>query len=882
MKLKYVLFSGLLLSVGFTACTNEDFTEAISPVSTEGIALDEVTVNVGNGVDTKAALGSDYKPTWEEGDLLGAARFHAITVYDEEDGVTGVAGALDAFKANHTLELTEGIGTNNGTFTTQDSKGLEAGAHVLYYPQYTDITPVGKDVLPVAIKTYGIDCANPMWNLNENMFAYSAVKFVPGQKSIDDYTLRQVPVLYNLYFEASEHLTQNLDGPITIKHIVVEAWKGGNAVTTELGQVVTKGGIPAAADYNNDDLNKYIKYQDDPTDNNVDHLFYDVANSNSSDYQLITKGVKTVKGFKFMALPWSDKADLVIIKAVTDKGTFTKTYKAGDKNEAGTEYLKKFNEEATAEGGQISLNVILDTTEEDEVIYTAEQMKDVMANIEAGETYHWIMGEPITVDADLKVAENATVYISRYPLTVNSLDVTEGKLVVLNDLTVKGNVLIDSNSKGFEAGTSATLERPDKTTQTLSGGKLTVGGKLTIGGGTGGDVKITLAKSGDIQINTSGIATITGVSADPANEIEATTMGNINNEGQLTLANIAIPEGKTLTIAQKEGTVTPTLKLGDDAVVNEGTIVNKGSFNMNNFDFTNKGTFDNYSTISGTGKTFANEAGATLNINNSNANTNSYRVNVTNAAATSEDEAAVINVAKEAKLTVGGNYPILNDGIVNVYGEVVEELQALRQTDADARINVADTGSLTLHGGNTGVDGGYIMPTVDAEVLGNSTNNPEAPVAAVVTASTDLVNKVNPAVNTYIMSGNFEFTCANAASYNTKTLVFNGGTVTLEDGLTFNATKAVIFNGSTTLKNGAEDLATATGATFTLTNWAANRVNAGTLTVGNEVKLDLATNSAQLHVTNGAGIKTAKADAEDPAIGAGAITGDTNIDFELE
>ena len=78
MKLKYVLFSGLLLSVGFTACTNEDFTEAISPVSTDGIALDEVTVNVGNGVDTKAALGSDYKPTWEEGDLLGAARFHWV------------------------------------------------------------------------------------------------------------------------------------------------------------------------------------------------------------------------------------------------------------------------------------------------------------------------------------------------------------------------------------------------------------------------------------------------------------------------------------------------------------------------------------------------------------------------------------------------------------------------------------------------------------------------------------------------------------------------------------------------------------------------------------------------------------------------------------
>ena len=882
MKLKYVLFSGLLLSVGFTACTNEDFTEAISPVSTDGIALDGVTINVGNGADTKAALGSDYKPTWEEGDLLGAVRFHKITGYDEEKGVTAVAGALENLSGNHTLKLIGGAGTNNGTFETEDSKGLEAGAHILFYPQYEDITPIDKDLVPVEMQTYDIDCADPMWNLNENMFAYSAVKFVEGQKAINDYTLKQVPVLYNLYFEASEHLTQNLDGPITIKHIVVEAWKGGDAVTTELGQVVTKGGIPAAADYNNDDLNKYIKYQDDPTDNNVDHLFYDVANSNSSDYQLITKGVKTVKGFKFMALPWSDEADLVIIKAVTDKGTFTKTYKAGDKNEAGVEYLKKFNEEATAEGGQISLNVVLDTTEEDEVIYTADQMKDVMANIEAGETYHWIMGEPITVDADLNVEEKATIYISRYPLTVNSLKVTDGELHILNDLTVKGDAVIDDNTEVFKAGRTATLTRPDGSTQTITGGVLTVDGKLTIGGGYGTDIDIKLAKAGDIDITNSGIATLEGRDEDATNEIEETTVGNIKNEGQLTLKNIVISEGKTLTIAEKRGTFTPVLKLGDNAVVNEGTIVNKGSFNMNNFDFTNKGTFDNYSTISGTNKTFANEAGATLNINNSNADTGSFKINITNAAATSEDGAAVINVVEEAKLTIDGNNPIVNDGVVNVYGEVVEEMNALRQIDADARINVADTGSLTLHGGNTGVDGGYIMPTVGAEVLGNSTNNPKAPVAAVVTASTDLVNKVNPAVNTYIMSGNFEFTSTNANDYNTKTLVFNGGTITLEDGLTFTATQAVIFNGSTTLKNGADDLATATGATFQLYNYAANRVNAGTLTVGNEVKLDLATNSAQLHVTNGAGIKTAKADAEDPAIGAGTITGDTNIDFELE
>ena len=855
MKLKYVLFSGLLLSVGFTACTNEDFTEAISPVSTDGIALDEVTLNVGNGADTKAALGSDYKPTWDEGDLLGAARFHQITKYDEEKGVTAVATGLDAFKANHTLELTAGAGTNNGTFTTQDSKGLEAGAHVLYYPQRKDITPVGTDQLTVKINSETIDCAEPLKNVSDNMFAYSAVKFVPEQDDIRDYTLKQVPVLYNLYFTPKFHYTQALAEPITIKHIVVEAWNGTTPVTTELGKVVTKGAVPSAADYNNNDLGKYIEYTND-VEGAVDHLFYNVKNSASNDYQLITKGVKTVKGFKFMALPWSGEAELVIIKAVTDKGTFTKTYKAGDKNEAGTEYLKKFNEEATAEGGQISLNVILDTTEEDEVIYTADQMKDVMANIEAGEEYHWIMGEPITVDADLNVAKDATIYISRYPLTVNSLDVTEGKLVVLNDLTVKGNVLIDSNSKGFEAGTTATLEKPDKTTQTLTGGQLTVGGKLTIGGGTGGDVKITLAKSGDIQINTSGIATITGIAADPTNEIEATTVGNINNEGQLTLKTIAIPEKKTLTIAEKKGTVTPTLTLGDDEVVNEGTIVNNGVFNMNNFDFTNKGQFDINSTLYGTKKNFANEAGAELNINcNLTTGTTGSSVKFTNAAKTSNAEAAVINVAEGSTLSINQNYTVDNKGIINVYGKIVEGNTALKQTDADAVIYVFDNATLQLQPYATcGVRGGNIMPTKDANVTGNN----YAPISAEVTASTDLT-KLNPDVNTYIMKGNFTLKKNDpdkTDKYAANKLVFEGGTITLEDGYTFSASKRVLFYGNTTFKNNAKDLNTATGATFKFII-ANNDATACKLIVEKGVKLDCSvTNSLRLR--EGASVDTSK------------------------
>ena len=844
MKLKYVLFSGLLLSVGFTACTNEDFTETIGSVSTsEGIALDGVTLTVGNGADTKAVLGEDYTPTWVEGDLLGAARFHQITKYDKDKGeVTGIASTLDAFKANHTLELTAGAGTNDGTFTTQDSRGLEAGAHVLYYPQYDDVTPVGKNVLPVEIKSYTIDCAQPMKNVSDNMFAYSAVKFVPDQKAINDYTLKQVPVLYNLYFTPDFHYTQALAEPITIQYIVVEAWKGNTPVTTELGQVVTKGTVPSAADYNNDDLGKYIEYEA-AADGLVDHLFYTVENSNNTDYQLVTNEVRTVKSFKFSALPWDDKADKVIIKVVTDKGTFTKAYDSSDKNAAGKSYLDMFNAQATAEGGVVSLNVVLDTTEEDEVIYTAEQMANVMKNIKEGETYHWILGEPITVDADLVIDKAADITISRYPLTLKSINMTNGSLTIANDLIVTGDVEIGSNVAACA------------TQNIVPGinGQLTVGGKLTIGGGRTSEIALTLAKAGDIQIDKSGIATLTGIVAVPAQNIEATTVGNINNEGQLTLKTITITKEKTLTIT-KDG----TLNVGDATVWNNGTVVNDGTFNMNGFAFNNYGTFNINSSFLGAGSSnpFTNKAGATLNINVMMVTgTTGSSVKIINEAATTQvPTAAVINVKKDVTLSISSvNYAVENNGIMNVYGTVNEASNGLVQTNADALIYVFDGATLNLKPyGSCGVIGGNIMPTKDATVTGNN----YAPISATVTASTDLT-KLNSAVNTYIMSGNFTFKSSDpnkTDKYAAKKLVFEGGTITLEDGYTFTASKVVWFNGNTTLKNDAKDLATAIGATFQFGE-TSNNVNAGVLTVGDKVTLDLNSKDLRVFSSNGASIK---------------------------
>ena len=787
MKLKYVLFSGLLLSVGFTACTNEEFTEAISPVSTDGIALDGVTINVGNGAGTKAILGDNYKPTWEEGDLLGAARFHTITAYDEEAGVTDVALAFDTdvFSGNYDLALTKGAGTNDGEFTTTNSTGLSAGAFVAYYPQYDDVTPVGKGVLPVAIQSTDIDCAEPLKNVSDNMFAYSAVKFVPDQKAINDYTLKQVPVLYNLYFTPDFHYTQELAEPITIKHIVIEAWKGTTPVTTEAGYIKTvTGAVPTEDDYNNNTLGESIEYVAE-TNGEVDHLFYTVKNSETNDYQLVNNKVTTVKSFKFSALPWSGEADKVIIKVVTDKGVFAKTYAAGEKNANGVEYLKRFNEQATAEGGVVSLNVNLDTTVEDEVIYTAEQLEDKLANIENGEKYNWILGEPIELpNAELVLDRNtyADITISRYPLTLKNIEMENGKLTINSDLTVKGDVTLGANVEAFSTGTNV-----------ISGSDAVLGveGKLTIGAGkaSGNAVALTLSKAGAIQIDRSGIATLTGA-ADAE-------VGNINNQGDLTLKSIEIQKGKTLVITEE--TNPATLTLGDANVVNNGAVVNNGRFDIKNFTFTNNGVFENNDQMIGQGGTFDNKAGAKLYINEDIttwASWYNFKINNAGEDVANSLTAAEINIAEDVKLTAYNNTGVVtNEGVINVNGTLDENsTNALVQNGEKARIYVGENGTIDLA---DRIGEGYVVVDPAATVQGNGVSS--SYIAANIAESADLAS-IHSKANTLIINAALTVNAAVANQLKSKHLVLYKD-LTLATDLTMDQYKLVRVAGDVTVKS---------------------------------------------------------------------------------
>ena len=715
MKLKYVLFSGLLLSVGFTACTNEDFTEVTAPVNTsEAIALGEgYTITVNNGAATRAAFDSKYTPSWEEGDKLGAAWFHQINKdgFDEEKGeVTGVGavggGTYGEFYSNATMNLTKGAGTLDGTFTAQDESALSAGAYVLYYPHNGKSTDLVKESLPVELATYDVDCADPLKNINANMFAYSTVMFLPGEYATNDFTLGQVPVLVRLKFTPENVTNNELVGGITIEHIVIEATKGGSTVLAEAGKVaVDKTSTPAVQNYNKNEWAGFVTYTSasGTEEGVVNHLFINVAGSDNDNYKLLANGQSTKEEIIFSILPFSDEADKVTIKAVTDKGVYVAKYDAAVSTDK--KYIDEFNN-ATAEGGQVAVNVKLDTTDPDgSIIYTTKQFSDAWDDaIKANEPKTLVIAEPMLLEnTTLAIAEkvNADVTIKSEDgaeITVGAIDLKCGNLSFTGDVNVKGDI------------------------NTTSDATLTVGGKLVaenleIGG---------VADLDEVEMESLYVTKYA--------EVTLTLPADAKKAGEITV------NGGTLTL---NGGSLATIETNND-----GKIVVAG-------DVTNTDTFTG--AVSGTGK-FINKKGATATFNvTTGAQTNSIIV---------ENQAgATINIEMPNEYTSGWvdvfqlGAGSSNAGTINVkQGQLIAT--NMTQTVAAARIYVEEKGYLEL--GNSSLAAGWVVKNhKDAKVESSGSTQ----VAFSVKKAADLNDA--PASTTLFIDGDLKTPAAGISlSYN--------------------------------------------------------------------------------------------------------------------
>ena len=738
MKLKYLLASGLFLSTAFVACTNDDFAEISAPVNTDGaIALGEgftIEVNKG-GVDTRAAFDAKYTPYWEKDDQLGAAWVHMVTEVEEKDGVytatqvSPVGSSSDKFYSNHPFNLIEGENTNDGKF--ESVTNAFAGAYVLYYPYDPSVAMTGEEI-PVAIKTYEADCAEPLKNISENMFSYSPASFVPGGPRTGKFTLKQVPVLVRLQFAVSKKLNMNLADGITIQNIVIEASKSGNTVLTKTGTLkpndaeIKTLGTDNYNGLNNKNLDDIVAYDDEEA---AENIFVTLKNSNTDKYKLLKEEVATEGEFVFSMLPLMEKADEVTVKVVTDKGVFATTYPTttgtAEEQKASREWLNRFNEGvgkntgvadltkgeqggAAYEGGQISLGVMLDATVNDDVIYTVDEFnKRWAAAIKSGKPETLKIGTPLELTEALACDNNnANVTVKGASLTVPSVNLTHANsLAFRNEIIVEGDVYSSGD-------VPVTFEK-------LSAKNVNIEGKAEIGAKK--IEKLTVAADGDVTL-----AAFTGATADDEATVSSIVInGNSEDAGTLTLTPT------NLTIEAMDAT-KGTVNLNEN-MTNEGTITLGAVTLASGKKFINNGTV----TLNGafTGE-FENNAGATLNIN---ADVDAMTLTNEAADATNGKAAGIVNIAAEVELEAAAAGSVTNKGIINVSGTLTEGADgALVQDDDNARINAVSKDAVIALENTAKLTDGYIVILVDGNVTGAATDEPVAynltSAAAVATA----------------------------------------------------------------------------------------------------------------------------------------------------
>lgn len=683
MKFKYVLLSGLFLSTGFVACTNEELVEIAAPVNTEeAIALGEnYTINVNKvGDQTRSAFNENLSPYWEADDQLGAAWVHLVTGYDANYNVINcntIGGSYGGFYSNHPFDLIEGVGTNNASFKTVTN--AFAGAYVLYYPYNPNVAMQGNEI-PVSIKTYETDCKDgeTLKNVSENMFSYCPAKFVPGGNQTGQFNLQQIPTLFALRFTPDEKLNMDLAGGITIKNIVIEAKKSRNTVLMSAGKIVTNK-APEADNYNGvngKDLSEIVQYVGTTY---ADNFFITALNSDNDNYKMLVKNEPTKKQFIFSALPFSDKADEVIVKVVTDKGVYKKVYEASDAEDV--KYINEFNN-ATQEGGQVRINVILDVTELDDVIYTADEfMKRWNAAATSSTKATLKIGTPLTLTDGLTCDNGyAEIEVKGAALTIPSLNIAKNRTITFsNELVVDGNV--------FTSG-AAEFVANDLTAKEVE---------------IQGEANLKVRKADLLTVASSGIVNLSSAAA--GSSIKSIVL----EEGTTAVGKLTL-NSTDLAITTITGTADTELTLAADMTNPANATLTLGKVNAGAYTLTNNGIVYLNGTYTTTGE-IINNAGATLNVNYANS------FNLTNSASDGAKAAGVVNIAAGATLTVTTNKEVKNMGIINVTGTLTESAaDKLTQTTSDDARIIAKTDNAVIKrfASSSALAKGYIIILKDA------------------------------------------------------------------------------------------------------------------------------------------------------------------------
>ena len=742
MKLKYVLLSGLFMSVGFAACTNDDFTEAVAPVNTEdAISLGEgYTITVANGdADTRAYMEDLQTAVWEETDQLGAAWYDMITEFNDKGEVTENKAftkgtSTSVYSGVRLFSLDGYVGDSKKAATFKTPEEISAGAYVLYYPYESgQLTTAGALTVSMLdeegnLPAQTMDCNDKYAGISANMFAYSPVAFLKGgAQSTENFTLNQLTNVFAIKFQVTASDIFKLVEDVKIAKVIISATDANGSVIPVEGTIK----VPTVSDYNTGKIGKAEFVHGTKT---ADMLIADVANA--TDAYSIQVIDEPTEAYYISTLPFSGDADEITVQMLTEEGeVFAKTYSTSDTD--GKKVVDAINKLAKKEGQLIQLTVTLEDLVDTKTIFTADQFKAQWEDaLTAKDGAKLEVAQPLDLsDMDLAINnKEADITITGKPVTVKSLDITEGSLTIDNELTVAGDVEVSS-----KVGNASQLA-------TGTNGKLNVEGEMNVHGTTG---ELAIGTIATLNTDASGDVILNG--GDKA------ALETVANDGTITLrGEIAIAE---------ELTNNGVLKI-------QGEVNNNGVINQNKVDGI---------TVSGAG-VLNNNAGAELNINATT------KVKFVNAAKTTKADAAVINIAAkdndEAAVKLTASSGSENKGIINVDGTL--DASNLTQTEADARIVIGEKAaknSVILKASGSAVTGGRIM-VASADQVKNNTN---APMAIEVTDEEEIENI--PGIVNVIMSGDFEISSTSKfVEANHNFYIQDGSTITLDGDITMGST----------------------------------------------------------------------------------------------
>lgn len=780
MKLKHVFFSSLLLSVGFTACTNEDFTEANIPANAENaISLGEGFVITGAKYTENPATKSlfevvngELKPYWEETDVIGAAWYNYIKEGSiNADGLVenngcDVANPSFAFASNTDFHYLEQVG-DKYTARFRANTNVMAGAYVVYYPFDENVTTVSNEItvkreFPIDIN---LASGHEFDAINKNMFSYGEAAFIPGGRQTSYFKTRQVPVVYRLKFGASNLNIVGLGNALTIDKIIMEAKNGNTSVLATAGAIKpANDGVLTAADYNS--YIAYVNGDEDgeelpkaayasKSDATVGHYTINVLGGDQTAYQIHKLDEATEGSFIFSALPFTKEARKITFKVILDNGVIL----SKEITDAAT--LKVFNDANAfdAEDAEklVQEDIFVDTQTNDNTIYTIEQFNEQWeAALKATTPTTLTIADPIVLEnstleipamskANITIAskDNATLTVKAIDLKGGTLSFENGDVVVAGDINTNGDA--ELNIRGGA----------------LTAKNLNIGGKATL----------VIAEMESLYAQASAVIDLTlPAPADAEKSGEIT----VNKGGVLNL---------------KGGALSSIVNLGGTLSV-DATVYNTGSFE---------------GTITGTGK-FVNKKGATATFTSKT------------TAVISNEAGATVNVEDGAVLTLSNSSS--NAGTINVKeGKLQLPATANFTQEDDARIYVEENGIVAGATSITQITKGWVVLNHQDAKVSKVSNN----IAFSVKKVADFAN-----VGSYYAFVDADLKISEDATYSGNTFI--NANQTFSNGAVLSGNNHMYINGDVTFS----------GKGTLKVNGNAYLYIYGSLTIGKDISLNIA------------------------------------------